>query len=87
MQEVSITLKDIIVLLTLALTVGAPVIKLNTSIVKLSTKMDTISGDLTSLSTENAKTHSRIFTQIDKHEEKLNDHDKRITVLEHDIKK
>ena len=87
MQEVSITLKDIIVLLTLALTVGAPVIKLNTSIVKLSTKMDTISGDLTSLSTENTKTHTRIFSLFDKHEERLNDHDKRITVLEHDFNK
>lgn len=60
--------------------VVAPIVKLNTTIVKLTQIVDSLAGDVSELTKRNSDTHSRIFEQ-------LGDHETRITVLEHDIKK
>ena len=65
----------IVALIAFVATVVAPIIKLNTSIVKLTQIVDRMSTELGELTNRNAATHERIF-------EKLNEHDTRIAVLE-----
>lgn len=72
----------IVVLVGLGISVITPIIKLNTTITKLTTIVERLSGDVTDLTARNSKTHDRIFAQIDKHTDQINDHEKRITVLE-----
>ena len=57
------------------ITVVTPIIKLNTTITKLTGLVETMAKDLANLTERNANTHERIFSQLDSHE-------KRITVLE-----
>lgn len=72
----------IVVLVGLGISVITPIIKLNTTITKLTTIVERLSGDVTDLTARNSKTHDRIFAQIDKNTDAINDHEKRITVLE-----
>lgn len=72
----------IVVLVGLGVSVITPIIKLNTTITKLTTVVERLSGDVTDLTARNSKTHDRIFSQLDKHADTLNDHEKRITILE-----
>lgn len=65
----------IVALIAFVATVVAPIVKLNTSIVKLTAIVDKMATDLGDLTSRNASTHERIFGQ-------LNDHETRITVLE-----
>lgn len=84
MDGVAITLKDIVFLLGLGITIGAPIIKLNVTIAKLMAKLELLSGDLSELSSRNAGTHKRLFDSLDSQSGILADHETRITVLEHD---
>ena len=72
----------IVVLVGLGVSVITPIIKLNTTITKLTTIVERLSGDVTELTARNSKTHDRIFASIEKHTDQINDHEKRITVLE-----
>ena len=72
----------IVVLVGLGVSIITPIIKLNTTITKLTTIVERLTGDVTELTVRNSKTHDRIFAQLDKHTDKLNDHEKRITILE-----
>lgn len=63
-------------IIAFVVTVVTPIIKLNTSIVKLTQIVDTMAKDLNDLTQRNAQTHERIFNQ-------LGDHETRISVLEH----
>lgn len=65
----------VVALVAFVATVVAPIIKLNTSIVKLTAIVDKMANDLGDLTSRNAATHERIFNQI-------NDHETRISVLE-----
>ena len=65
----------IVALASFVLAVVTPIIKLNTTITKLSGIVDSMARDLGSLTERNAKTHERIFNE-------LGDHEKRITILE-----
>ena len=74
-------------LVTFMLGVVSPIIKLNTSITSMSSTLKTLTeivnkcaADLDALQERNAQTHQRIFDRIDNHET-------RITVLEHDARK
>lgn len=84
MDEIAVTLKDLVFLLGLAVSIGAPIIRLNVTIAKLMTKLDGLSGDINELTTQNSKSHRRIFDTLDTHSTALAEHDKRITVLEHE---
>ena len=49
---------------------------------KLSSAVDQLGKTVDKMDNSNAKTHQRIFTQLEEHDDLLVDHDKRITVLE-----
>lgn len=59
-----------------------PIIKLNTSIVKLSMLVDGLGNKLSTMESANAASHDRIWNKLDEHSDELQDHDKRIIKLE-----
>lgn len=65
----------IVAIVAFVVTVVTPIIKLNSTIIKLTTIVENMSRNLEELTERNSNTHSRIF-------DKLNDHETRITVLE-----
>lgn len=72
----------VVVLVGLVATIVGPIVKLNTSIIRLTVMMDTVMGDLGELTSKNSDTHGRIFKRLEGQEKELAGHDKRIHVLE-----
>jgi predicted PurR-regulated permease PerM len=72
----------IVVLIGLGATVIPPIVKLNSTITRLTTVVERLGGDVADLTQRNAKTHERLFGMVEKNTEKLNDHETRITKLE-----
>ena len=71
----------IIALVGLVSGIVVPIVKLNTTIIKLATIVDNLEAKITNLTTKNSETHKDLYSQV-------NDHEKRIVVLEdHDKKK
>lgn len=66
----------------LFLTVGKPMLSLNTSIVKLQEEMKSVSRGISDLNEKNSGDHKRIWEKVDKHGGQLEDHEKRIQHLE-----
>lgn len=50
----------------------------------LTSSMEELKHSFDRFSAENKESHGRIYSRMDLHEEKLGDHEKRISVLEHD---
>lgn len=63
-----------------------PLNSLGQAMAVLTAQLSTLNGKLTSLDEGNEKTHRRIFDVQEKQNEHLQDHETRITVLEHDKK-
>ena len=74
----------IVVLIGLGVSVVTPLMKLNSAITMLTQAASKIEEELKSLTERNSKTHARLFEAIEAEDEKVQDHEKRITVLEHD---
>lgn len=79
----------IVTLVGLAAAVGGPVLKLNASITKLTTLLQVIEQRLDVLEhgakeqrTHAAESHRRIWAHNDEQDDRLEDHEKRITLLE-----
>lgn len=72
-------------LVTLFVSIGVPVIRLNTTIQKFCDKVEFIDEELEELTTRNSKSHDRIWRHNDKQDEKLEEHDKLLTKHEHQI--
>lgn len=70
----------IIALVGLVSGVVAPIVKLNTTIIKLTTIVDGLAEKFASLSTKNSATHKDLYNVV-------NDHERRIVVLEDHDKK
>lgn len=73
-------------LAALFLSIGVPVIKLNTTIQKFCDKVEFIDEELEELTTRNSKSHDRIWRHNDKQDSKLEEHDKLLIKHEHQIK-
>ena len=76
-------------LLTTAIAIGAPVLKLNTAITKLIVKLDSLGDDLNNLNRDvadlelkNHESHRRIWIKNDEQDEKLADHESRLKIIE-----
>ena len=69
-------------LLTTAALIVRPMLKLNTSIVKLNTTLDYLSAELKELKNKNTKTHEKIWKYCFTQDERLSDHEERILELE-----
>lgn len=72
----------IVALVGLFLTVGAPIIKLITSITKLTGTVDALQKDMESLTTKNTEAHRRLWEHNEEQDDKINDHESRIRVIE-----
>lgn len=66
------TIITVIVTLTgLFLTLGKPIISLNTAITKLQTSMENLIKEIDDLKTSNSRSHEKIFEQLDNHETRI----------------
>lgn len=72
----------IVALIGFAVAVGTPIIKLNSTIVRLSQLVERCSTDLRELTDRNSRSHDRIFSHLEEHDHTLNDHETRISILE-----
>lgn len=73
------------VIITLAgfgVTVVRPLLALNTSIVKLTARLDQMTDSLSEVSERNTKSHDRLWKKNEEQDATLDDHEHRITVLE-----
>ena len=73
----------LIALVGLIISVMTPAIKLNTSVTKLSTLVDSPNAKLSTMESNNADAHRRLWNELDGQKETLHQHETRITVLEH----
>lgn len=76
----------IVALVGFVVAVGTPVIKLNTTITKLIERLNNFGDGLEELTAKNTKSHERIWKHNDDQDEKINDHETRIRVLEMEAK-
>ena len=73
----------IVTLLGLVAAVVKPLISLNTTLTKLSDSVATLDKNITALTTDNTASHTRIWGALDAHDETINDHETRISIIEH----
>jgi hypothetical protein len=74
----------IIALIGLGTAIVKPLITLNTSIVSLTSKLEQMGDNLADISSRNTKSHERLWAHNNEQDDTLGDHERRITVLEHD---
>lgn len=72
----------IIALIGLFSAVGAPVIRLNTSITKLIENLDNLKNEVETVTKHNTDSHRRLWLKNEEQDSRLNDHESRIRVLE-----
>ena len=72
----------IVALIGFAAAIISPVIKLNTSITTLKNAIDALGKEIEKDAENNMASHDRLWRHNDKQDDMLNDHEKRITVLE-----
>ena len=76
------TVTVLIAVVGLIATVLTPAIKLNTSVTKLATLVDSLNNKISTTESNNSEAHRRIWNELDGQKETLNQHETRITVLE-----
>lgn len=72
----------LIAVVGLVITILTPAIKLNTSVTKLATLVESLNSKLAAMETSNSEAHRRIWGELDSQRETLTSHETRITVLE-----
>ena len=77
----------LIAIIGLFFTVGKPVIKLNTSLVTLNTRLERMEKESEKESTRNEESHKGMQKEIAENEHAINDHERRIGILEHDTER
>ncbi len=70
-------------LISFGVLIGAPLLKLNSNITRLTTVLEILQKQFSEEKTSNEKEHEAIWDKTDKHDETLGDHETRISVLEH----
>lgn len=73
----------IIALVGLVAGVVAPLLKLNSTITRLVVVVDNLECNVKGFTDKNAEAHGRIWTELEKQEGTINDHETRITMIEH----
>ena len=69
-------------LITLGLAVIKPLINLNTTITTLTAAVDTLQKNIDSSAARNSESHSRLWKAVEKGDDRLDDHETRITIVE-----
>ncbi len=72
----------VVSMLTTAIAIGAPVIKLNTAITKLIVRLDSLGEDLDDLEHHNHEAHRRLWAKAEEQDRKLDDHETRLKLIE-----
>ncbi len=72
----------VVAMITTAITIGAPVIKLNTAITRLIVKLDSLGKDFDELEIHNHESHKRIWDHNDEQDKRLEDHESRLKIIE-----
>ena len=72
----------LVVVAGLFLSVGAPVIRLNSTLTKLSTLVEAVQSRQDRQERDNTDSHRRLWKHNDEQDATLNDHETRITILE-----
>ncbi len=72
----------LVVVAGLFLSVGAPVIRLNSTLTKLSTLVEAVQSRQDRQDPDNTDSHRRLWKHNDEQDAALNDHETRITILE-----
>ncbi len=72
----------IIALIALVTAIITPIIKLNTTITRLTVVVDGIEKRYSGVASLNTEAHCEIHKKIDEHGEKIGEHETRISVLE-----
>ena len=72
----------LIALVGLVVSVLTPAIRLNTSVTKLSTLVDSLNAKLSIMESNNTDAHRRIWKELDEYKSVLSAHETRLTVLE-----
>ena len=72
----------LVALVGLVISVLTPAIKLNTSVTRLSTLVDSLNNKLSTMENNNSEAHRRLWSELDEHKSALGNHETRITVLE-----
>ena len=72
----------LVVVAGLFLSVGAPVIRLNSNLTKLSTLVEAVQSLQYRQERDNTDSHRRLWKHNDEQDAALNDHETRITILE-----
>lgn len=73
-----------VAMITTAITIMAPIIKLNTTITRLIVKLDNLGVDMEELEKHNHESHRRIWEKNDEQDGKLADHETRLKVIENE---
>ena len=72
----------IVALVAFAISIGTPIVKLNTSITRLIDRLNMLDEGMDELTARNSKSHERLWKHNEEQVDKLHDHETRITILE-----
>ena len=72
----------LVTLLGLVSTVAKPVLRLNSAITRLTSRLDSIAADLQELTVRNAQSHDRLWERAREQETLLQEHFRRLASLE-----
>lgn len=72
----------IVALIGFVSAIVAPLLKLNTAIVSLIDSVDALNKSFDELTKSNTSTHKRIWDRLEGHEQKINDHETRLKLIE-----
>ena len=73
----------IVALVGFIITVMTPIIKLNTSITKLNIALEALQTSMNKIDNDNTESHRRIWNHNDSQDALIDDHEKRISNIEH----
>ena len=76
----------IVAIVSFGVLVGTPLLKLNSSITKLNSMLTYLEKQFFDEKKSNGEEHIALWNECEKQGDVLNDHETRITVLEHDQK-
>jgi len=77
----------IVTLVGLAAAVVKPLIGLNGTITKLTAAVSVLEKNISGLAVKNSESHAKIWEKVDEHDDALNRHETRLTIIENSGRK
>ncbi len=72
----------VVTLVGLGAAILRPLISLNSAITRLTQIVQTLEKSMTSLSEKNSESHERLWKRVGEHDDRLNEHEKRLSIAE-----